>query len=43
MITMSKEQRNADEAQKNIEIETVKIEKEKEDTEKLAADAEAEL
>lgn len=43
MITMSKEQRNADEQQKKIEGERVKIEKEKEETEKLAADAEAEL
>lgn len=37
---MSKEQRNADESQKRIEVERVKIGKEKEETEKLAADAE---
>ena len=43
MINMSKEQRNADESQKNIEAEKIKIGKEKEETEKLAADADAEL
>jgi len=43
MITMSKEQKNADEAQKYITVQKAQIEKEKEETEKLAADAEAEL
>lgn len=43
MISMSKEQRNADEQQKKMEQEKIKIEKEKEETEKLAADAEQEL
>lgn len=43
MITVSKEQKNADESQKRIEGERIKIEKEKEETEKLAADAEQEL
>lgn len=43
MITMSKEQRNADEQQKKIEGERITIGNEKIETEKLAADAEAEL
>ena len=43
MITMSKEQRKANEQQKKIEGERVVIGKEKEETEKLAAEAEAEL
>lgn len=43
MVQVTKEQRNADDSQKRIEIERVKIGKEKEETEKLAAEAEAEL
>lgn len=43
MINIAKERKNADEQQVHIEAQTVKIEKEKEDTLQLAADAEAEL
>jgi len=43
MINIAKERKNADEQQTHIEAQTVKIEKEKEETLQLAADAEAEL
>ena len=43
MINIAKERKNADEQQVTIEAQTVKIEKEKEETLQLAADAEAEL
>jgi len=43
VISMTKEQRQADESQKRINIEKVKIEKEKEQTLKLAQEAENEL
>jgi dynein heavy chain len=43
MLNIAKERKNADEQQVNIEAQTVKIEKEKEETLVLAADAEAEL
>ena len=43
MINITKEKKIADEQQKVIEQQTVKIEKDKEETLKLAADAEADL
>lgn len=43
MISITKEKKIADEQQKVIEQQTVKIEKDKEETLKLAADAEADL
>jgi len=43
MINIAKERKNADEQQVNIEANTVKIEKEKEETLQLQQDAEAEL
>lgn len=43
MINIAKEQKNADEKQVNIEAETVKIEKEKEETIQLATEADNEL
>lgn len=43
MINISKERKNADEQQVNIQAQRVKIEKEKEETLQLAADADAEL
>lgn len=43
MINIAKERKNADEQQVNIEAQTVKIEKEKEETIALQQDAEAEL